>query len=49
MPIDKLDTKHLVHALAYMLLPRVKNRAQEIATAMHAENGVEDAIVAFHR
>lgn len=47
--IDELDTKKLVAALGYMLFPRVRQRAKDVSISMRMENGVEEAIAAFHR
>lgn len=47
--IDELDTEKLVYSLGYMLFPRVVQRAREVSSAMQKEDGIEDAIAAFHR
>lgn len=49
IPADEFSLEKLVDAIRFMLDPKVKERAVEIAKAMDGEDGVTGAVNAFHR
>lgn len=49
IPIDEFSLDKLVNAINYMLEPKVKQRAVELAKAMEKEDGVTGAVNAFHK
>ncbi|CAN0881865.1 Sterol 3-beta-glucosyltransferase UGT80A2 [Linum grandiflorum] len=49
IPIDEFSVEKLVSAIKYMLDPRVKLRAVEVAKAMEKEDGVAGAVKAFYK
>ncbi|CAB4300801.1 unnamed protein product [Prunus armeniaca] len=49
IPADEFLLEKLVDAIRFMLDPKVKERAVEIAKAMDGEDGVTGAVNAFHR
>ncbi|PQQ14864.1 sterol 3-beta-glucosyltransferase UGT80A2 isoform X1 [Prunus yedoensis var. nudiflora] len=49
IPADEFSLEKLVDAIHFMLDPKVKERAVEIAKAMDGEDGVTGAVNAFHR
>ncbi|KAL8171817.1 hypothetical protein V2J09_023621 [Rumex salicifolius] len=49
IPIDEFSLNKLVHAINFMLDPKVKERAVELAKAMEYEDGVTGAVNAFQK
>ncbi|KAI3526528.1 hypothetical protein L1887_05785 [Cichorium endivia] len=49
IPVDQFTLTKLVDAIKFMLDPKVKERAVELAKAMENEDGVEGAVKAFLR
>ncbi|CAL2250995.1 unnamed protein product [Prunus armeniaca] len=49
IPADEFSLEKLVDAISFMLDPKVKECAVEIAKAMDGEDGVTRAVNAFHR
>ncbi|KAJ1693951.1 hypothetical protein LUZ63_010649 [Rhynchospora breviuscula] len=49
IPIEEFNKKALIKAIKYMLDPKVKEKATEIATAMESEEGVTGAVNAFFK
>ncbi|CAI0559587.1 unnamed protein product [Linum tenue] len=49
IPVDDFSTEKLVYAIKYMMDPRVKLRAVELAKAMENEDGVTGAVKAFYK
>ncbi|XP_024530866.1 sterol 3-beta-glucosyltransferase UGT80A2 [Selaginella moellendorffii] len=49
IPIDKLSLDNLVEAIEFMMSPEVKQRAEEVAKCIHEDDGVRDAVKAFHK
>ncbi|CAB4270514.1 unnamed protein product [Prunus armeniaca] len=49
IPADEFSLEKLVDAIRFMLDPKVKERAVEIAKAMDGEDGVTGAVNTFHR
>ncbi|XP_040373222.1 sterol 3-beta-glucosyltransferase UGT80A2 isoform X2 [Rosa chinensis] len=49
IPADEFSLEKLVDAIRFMLDPKVKERAVEIAKAMENEDGVAGAVKAFHK
>ncbi|XP_042477910.1 sterol 3-beta-glucosyltransferase UGT80A2-like isoform X1 [Macadamia integrifolia] len=49
IPVDEFSLNKLVDAINYMLDPKVKQSAVELAKAMETEDGVEGAVKAFFR
>ncbi|XAR58704.1 Sterol 3-beta-glucosyltransferase [Bertholletia excelsa] len=49
IPIDEFSLARLVDAIQFMLDPKVKERAEELAKAMESEDGVEGAVRAFFK
>lgn len=49
IPVDEFSLEKLVDAIRFMLDPKIKERAVEIAKAMENEDGVSGAVKAFHR
>ncbi|XP_023753188.1 sterol 3-beta-glucosyltransferase UGT80A2 [Lactuca sativa] len=47
IPVDQFNLTKLVDAIKFMLDPKVKERAVELAKAMENEDGVEGAVKAF--
>ncbi|KAI3682623.1 hypothetical protein L1987_82725 [Smallanthus sonchifolius] len=47
IPVDQFTLNKLVDAIKFMLDPKVKERAVELAKAMENEDGVEGAVKAF--
>ncbi|KAF5822103.1 putative sterol 3-beta-glucosyltransferase [Helianthus annuus] len=47
IPVDQFSLNKLVDAIKFMLDPKVKERAVELAKAMENEDGVEGAVKAF--
>lgn len=48
IPISQLNTANLSNAINFMLQPEVKCRAMEIAELIESEDGVMEAVNAFH-
>ncbi|KAL0461036.1 UNVERIFIED_CONTAM: Sterol 3-beta-glucosyltransferase UGT80A2 [Sesamum latifolium] len=49
IPVDEFSLKKLVDAINFMLDPKVKERAVELAKAMENEDGVTGAVKAFFK
>ncbi|CAN1217811.1 Sterol 3-beta-glucosyltransferase UGT80A2 [Linum perenne] len=49
IPFEDFTTEKLVYAIKYMLDPKVKLRAVELAKAMEKEDGVTGAVKAFYK
>ncbi|KAK4482382.1 hypothetical protein RD792_009536 [Penstemon davidsonii] len=49
IPVDEFSLQKLVDAIKFMLDPKVKDRAVELAKAMENEDGVEGAVKAFFK
>ncbi|CAM8897203.1 unnamed protein product [Rhodiola kirilowii] len=49
IPAEELTLEKLVDAIQFMLDPKVKERASELANAMQNEDGVAGAVKAFHK
>ncbi|KMT13693.1 hypothetical protein BVRB_4g080750 [Beta vulgaris subsp. vulgaris] len=49
IPIEEFVLEKLISAIRFMLDPKVKQRAVELAKAMENEDGVAGAVDAFHR
>uniref|UniRef100_A0A1D1XCL4 sterol 3beta-glucosyltransferase n=1 Tax=Anthurium amnicola TaxID=1678845 RepID=A0A1D1XCL4_9ARAE len=49
IPISQLNVEHLSNAIRFMLAPEVKLRVMELANMIVNEDGVRDAVDAFHR
>ncbi|KAL2894258.1 Sterol 3-beta-glucosyltransferase UGT80B1 [Bienertia sinuspersici] len=49
IPVDQLTVETLVNAVEFMLQPEVKCHAMDIARLIQNEDGVADAVDAFHR
>ncbi|KAJ8633195.1 hypothetical protein MRB53_026531 [Persea americana] len=49
IPIDDFSLEKLVHAIYFMLDPKVKHRAEKLAKAMKSEDGVGGAVNAFYK
>ncbi|KAL3840114.1 hypothetical protein ACJIZ3_024705 [Penstemon smallii] len=49
VPISQLSVESLSDAIRFMLQPEVKSRAMELAECIKNEDGVGDAVDAFHR
>ncbi|RWR96104.1 sterol 3-beta-glucosyltransferase UGT80A2-like protein isoform X1 [Cinnamomum micranthum f. kanehirae] len=49
IPVDQFSLDKLVNAIRYMLDPKVKERALELAAAMETEDGVTGAVKAFFK
>ncbi|KAI6684409.1 hypothetical protein NL676_030322 [Syzygium grande] len=49
IPVDDFSLEKLVGAIRFMLDPKVKERAEELAKAMEHEDGVEGAVKAFYK
>ncbi|CAN0830368.1 Sterol 3-beta-glucosyltransferase UGT80A2 [Linum grandiflorum] len=47
--VEDFSTEKLVYAIKYMLDPRVKQRAVDLAKAMEKEDGVTGAVKAFYK
>ncbi|KAK8573323.1 hypothetical protein V6N13_100125 [Hibiscus sabdariffa] len=47
IPVDEFSLPKLVHAINFMLDPKVKEKAIELAKAMESEDGVTGAVKAF--
>ncbi|XP_030540725.1 sterol 3-beta-glucosyltransferase UGT80A2-like [Rhodamnia argentea] len=49
IPVDDFSLEKLVDAIRFMLDPKVKECAEELAKAMEHEDGVEGAVKAFYK
>ncbi|XP_059436707.1 sterol 3-beta-glucosyltransferase UGT80A2-like isoform X2 [Corylus avellana] len=49
IPVDEFSLDKLVDAIRFMLDPKVKENAVELAKAMENEDGVRGAVKAFHK
>ncbi|XP_011627049.1 sterol 3-beta-glucosyltransferase UGT80A2 isoform X2 [Amborella trichopoda] len=49
IPVDQFSCPKLVDAIRFMLDPKVKERAEELARVMASEDGVAGAVKAFHK
>ncbi|KAG8648352.1 hypothetical protein MANES_09G183500v8 [Manihot esculenta] len=49
IPVDEFSLEKLVDAIHFMLDPKVKEHAMELAKAMEEENGVQGAVNAFYK
>uniref|UniRef100_A0A7N0SVU0 sterol 3beta-glucosyltransferase n=1 Tax=Kalanchoe fedtschenkoi TaxID=63787 RepID=A0A7N0SVU0_KALFE len=49
IPAEELTLEKLVDAIQFMLDPKVKEKASELADAMRNEDGVAGAVKAFHK
>ncbi|KAI3874090.1 hypothetical protein MKW98_013751 [Papaver atlanticum] len=49
LPVDQFSLQKLIDAINFMLDPKVKERAIELAGAMQAEDGVTGAVKAFFK
>nr|WHU24140.1 steroidal glycosyltransferase [Anemarrhena asphodeloides] len=49
IPVDQFSLPKLVDAIKFMLDPKVKDRANELAKAMESEDGVTGAVKAFFK
>lgn len=49
IPVDEFSVENLVAAIRFMLDPKVKERAVELAKAMEHEDGVTGAVKAFYK
>ncbi|KAK4436075.1 Sterol 3-beta-glucosyltransferase UGT80A2 [Sesamum alatum] len=49
IPVDEFSLEKLVDAIRFMLDPKVKQRALELAKAMENEDGVAGAVQAFYK
>ncbi|KAJ6821554.1 sterol 3-beta-glucosyltransferase UGT80A2 [Iris pallida] len=49
IPVDQFTLPKLVDAIKYMLDPKVKEQAVELAKAMESEDGVNGAVTAFFK
>ncbi|XP_026436825.1 sterol 3-beta-glucosyltransferase UGT80A2-like isoform X3 [Papaver somniferum] len=49
LPVDQFSLQKLINAINFMLDPKVKERAVELAEAMQAEDGVTGAVKAFFK
>ncbi|XP_022158102.1 sterol 3-beta-glucosyltransferase UGT80A2-like isoform X3 [Momordica charantia] len=49
IPIAQFSLENLIDAINFMLDPKVKERAVELAKAMESEDGVGGAVNAFHK
>lgn len=49
IPVDEFSLEKLVAAIRFMLDPKVKERAVELAKAMEHEDGVTGAVKAFYK
>ncbi|XP_021652258.2 sterol 3-beta-glucosyltransferase UGT80A2 isoform X2 [Hevea brasiliensis] len=49
IPVDEFSLAKLVDAIRFMLDPKVKERAMELAKAMEKEDGVQGAVNAFYK
>lgn len=49
IPISQLTVESLTEAIRFMLQPEVKSRAIEVAACIEKEDGVGNAVDAFHR
>ncbi|KAJ3682429.1 hypothetical protein LUZ60_015002 [Juncus effusus] len=49
IPIDEFNKEALVEAIHFMLDPKVKERADEMARAIEREDGVDGAVNAFYK
>ncbi|KAL0452228.1 UNVERIFIED_CONTAM: Sterol 3-beta-glucosyltransferase UGT80A2 [Sesamum latifolium] len=49
IPVDEFSLEKLVDAIRFMLDPKVKHRALELAKAMENEDGVAGAVQAFYK
>ncbi|KAL0403410.1 UNVERIFIED_CONTAM: Sterol 3-beta-glucosyltransferase UGT80A2 [Sesamum radiatum] len=49
IPVDEFSLEKLVDAIQFMLDPKVKQRALELAKAMENEDGVAGAVQAFYK
>ncbi|XP_055834608.1 sterol 3-beta-glucosyltransferase UGT80A2-like isoform X2 [Solanum dulcamara] len=49
IPVDEFSLEKLVAAIRFMLDPKVKERAVELAKSMEHEDGVSGAVKAFHK
>ncbi|VFQ78862.1 unnamed protein product [Cuscuta campestris] len=49
IPVDEFSLEKLVSAIQFMLDPKVKERATELAKAMENEDGATGAVKAFYK
>ncbi|KAJ7973603.1 Sterol 3-beta-glucosyltransferase ugt80a2 [Quillaja saponaria] len=49
IPVDEFSLEKLIHAISFMLDPKVKESARELAKAMENEDGVIGAVQAFYK